>query len=81
MLMNENVISSKRDFTEGSAADEVELPLFDSSTMHYVTENFSEENKLGQGGFGCVYKASLTYFATEIARIAALILLVCIPLQ
>lgn len=29
---------------------------FDFSTIRAATDNFSEENKLGQGGFGSVYK-------------------------
>ncbi|KAJ0983406.1 hypothetical protein J5N97_011661 [Dioscorea zingiberensis] len=34
----------------------VESILFDLSTLKTATANFSEENKLGQGGFGSVYK-------------------------
>ncbi|EHA8589192.1 hypothetical protein COCNU_scaffold008462G000040 [Cocos nucifera] len=33
-----------------------ELPLFDLGTIIAATNNFSIENKLGQGGFGPVYK-------------------------
>ncbi|PON62127.1 Serine/threonine protein kinase [Trema orientale] len=36
-----------------------ELPLFSFSTIETATEFFSEENKLGQGGFGPVYKGTL----------------------
>ncbi|KAK1269390.1 Cysteine-rich receptor-like protein kinase 8 [Acorus gramineus] len=32
--------------------------LFDFATLRLATENFSESNKLGEGGFGPVYKAS-----------------------
>lgn len=32
------------------------LPFFDLSTMAAATDNFSIANKLGQGGFGSVYK-------------------------
>ncbi|CAH9082428.1 unnamed protein product [Cuscuta europaea] len=39
--------------------DEFELPLFDFSTIFEATSNFSKENKLGQGGFGSVYKGTL----------------------
>ncbi|KAJ0981223.1 hypothetical protein J5N97_009478 [Dioscorea zingiberensis] len=34
----------------------VESILFDLSTLKTATANFSEENKLGEGGFGSVYK-------------------------
>ncbi|EHA8591306.1 Receptor-like serine/threonine-protein kinase SD1-8 [Cocos nucifera] len=36
-----------------------ELPLFDLGTIIAATNNFSMENKLGQGGFGPVYKGKL----------------------
>ncbi|KAJ0983295.1 hypothetical protein J5N97_011550 [Dioscorea zingiberensis] len=37
----------------------VESILFDLSTLRNATANFSEENKLGEGGFGSVYKGTL----------------------
>jgi hypothetical protein len=33
-----------------------EFTLFDLSQLLQATENFSEGNRLGQGGFGPVYK-------------------------
>ncbi|KAF3451603.1 hypothetical protein FNV43_RR07698 [Rhamnella rubrinervis] len=36
-----------------------ELPLFNFNFVAVATNNFSEENKLGQGGFGPVYKGML----------------------
>ncbi|KDP20816.1 hypothetical protein JCGZ_21287 [Jatropha curcas] len=33
---------------------------FDFGTIRVATNNFSEENKLGQGGFGAVYKGTLS---------------------
>ena len=32
------------------------LPLFSFSSVSTATDNFSVENKLGEGGFGPVYK-------------------------
>lgn len=33
-----------------------DLPLFELSSIAAATNNFSSENKLGEGGFGSVYK-------------------------
>ncbi|KAL9177946.1 hypothetical protein ABFS82_01G093500 [Erythranthe guttata] len=43
---------------EGDGKD-LELPLFDLSTISKATHNFSLDNKLGEGGFGPVYKGTL----------------------
>ncbi|XP_024033354.1 G-type lectin S-receptor-like serine/threonine-protein kinase At4g27290 isoform X2 [Citrus clementina] len=37
---------------KGSSKEEMELPIFDWKTIVDATDNFSEENKLGEGGFG-----------------------------
>ncbi|KAI5605590.1 hypothetical protein BDE02_01G362900 [Populus trichocarpa] len=39
--------------------DDLDLPLFDLGTVARATNNFSVENKLGEGGFGPVYKGTL----------------------
>lgn len=36
-----------------------DLPLMDLSSIHAATNNFSKENKLGEGGFGPVYRGVL----------------------
>ena len=41
---------------EGNQLSGPELPFFKFSSIATATNNFSEENKLGQGGFGPVYK-------------------------
>ncbi|KAJ6827336.1 receptor-like serine/threonine-protein kinase SD1-8 [Iris pallida] len=38
---------------------DLELPLFDLSTIIAVTDNFSTKNKLGEGGFGPVFMGTL----------------------
>ncbi|KAL3575980.1 hypothetical protein D5086_021263, partial [Populus alba] len=40
--------------------EDVELLQLDFGTVRAATGNFSEDNKLGQGGFGVVYKGTLT---------------------
>ncbi|KAK9133681.1 hypothetical protein Scep_013209 [Stephania cephalantha] len=47
---------------EDSAAEaqrELELPLFDFVTVETATNKFSHGNKIGEGGFGPVYKGEL----------------------
>ncbi|XP_049365121.1 G-type lectin S-receptor-like serine/threonine-protein kinase At4g27290 isoform X4 [Solanum verrucosum] len=39
--------------------EEFELPLFQLSTITRATDNFSVNNKIGEGGFGPVYKGVL----------------------
>ncbi|KAG6394017.1 hypothetical protein SASPL_144593 [Salvia splendens] len=58
-LANSPTIPSKRDQSSEAAVDELELPLFDITTLVVATNEFCDENKLGQGGFGIVYKGVL----------------------
>ncbi|XP_015578165.2 G-type lectin S-receptor-like serine/threonine-protein kinase B120 isoform X2 [Ricinus communis] len=44
---------------DGSQVNGPDLPLFNFSAVAAATDNFAEENKLGQGGFGHVYKGKL----------------------
>lgn len=46
-------------YVKEGRGQEMELPLFDMSAIENATNNFSYENKLGEGGFGPVYKGSL----------------------
>lgn len=39
--------------------DDLDLPLFTLSTLNKASSNFSVENKIGEGGFGSVYKGIL----------------------
>ena len=39
--------------------EDLELPFFDLATIITATNNFSINNKLGEGGFGPVYKVNL----------------------
>lgn len=46
------------DHGNGGNKEEMDLPLFDLCTITSATNNFSFTNKLGEGGFGPVYKVS-----------------------
>ncbi|XP_024027998.1 G-type lectin S-receptor-like serine/threonine-protein kinase At4g27290 [Morus notabilis] len=43
----------------GGEEDDLDLPLFNLSSIIAATGNFSEDNKLGEGGFGSVYRGKL----------------------
>ena len=42
-----------------------DLPIFDLSCIVAATENFSPTNKLGQGGFGSVFKVQSQFIMTS----------------
>ena len=44
--------------------EDVELPSFSLDTIAIATNNFSSSNKIGEGGFGPVYKVS-TWFTVQ----------------
>lgn len=54
--------SHKMDYS-GSCAEELEIPLFDLSTIMKATHKFSIERKIGEGGFGPVYKVYISGIA------------------
>ena len=43
---------------EGSLLGPQELPFMDFATVKAATDNISDSNKLGQGGFGTVFKVT-----------------------
>ncbi|KAG1347249.1 hypothetical protein COCNU_06G010780 [Cocos nucifera] len=64
MLNNGNFILASSDgvpitSSRESSGMELELNLFDMFTIESATDNFSVNNKLGEGGFGPVYKGRL----------------------
>lgn len=53
----ENIVMIDQDI-EGQSED-MEVPFFTLATIVMATNNFSSYNKLGEGGFGLVYKVTL----------------------
>ncbi|THG08313.1 hypothetical protein TEA_019977 [Camellia sinensis var. sinensis] len=50
---------SEQGYTDKTQNEDLELPLFDLTVIADSTNNFSINNKLGEGGFGPVYKGIL----------------------
>ena len=51
-----NDASNTKDCLKKRGKKDVELPLFSYESVSATTNNFSDANKLGEGGFGPVYK-------------------------
>ncbi|TKY66653.1 Receptor serine/threonine-protein kinase SD1-8 [Spatholobus suberectus] len=51
---------SKAENNYESYVDDLDLPLLDLSIIIEATNNFSDGNKIGEGGFGSVYSGKLT---------------------
>ena len=45
--------------------DMSELPIFDFSSILLATDYFSIKNKLGQGGFGPVFKVGIFFYSRK----------------
>ncbi|XP_020272832.1 receptor-like serine/threonine-protein kinase SD1-8 isoform X1 [Asparagus officinalis] len=54
-----NAFINGENLVESTKEDDMELPLFELVEIETATNNFSNENKLGEGGFGPVYKGKM----------------------
>lgn len=54
--MSDNPNDNEGDQNKGESVDDLDLPLLDFSIIAVATDNFSSENKIGEGGFGPVYR-------------------------
>ncbi|KAF3525769.1 hypothetical protein F2Q69_00050887, partial [Brassica cretica] len=70
VLMNTMTQSNKRQLSRENKADEFELPLIELEAVVKATENFSNCNELGQGGFGIVYKGMLDGQEVAVKRLS-----------
>ncbi|XP_050248131.1 G-type lectin S-receptor-like serine/threonine-protein kinase At4g03230 isoform X19 [Quercus robur] len=61
MLYSESYVQDLIDSGEFQEEDEkgIDVPFYDLESIRVATNNFSDENKLGQGGYGPVYKGKL----------------------
>ena len=57
---------------DGSQVNGPDLPLFSFNFVATSTDNFSEENKLGEGGFGPVYKVrdTINFLSKKFGKVA-----------
>ncbi|XP_052206837.1 G-type lectin S-receptor-like serine/threonine-protein kinase At4g27290 [Diospyros lotus] len=53
------MLSTRQGYTDKTEKDDLELPSFELAILASATNNFSFNNKLGEGGFGPVYKGML----------------------
>lgn len=58
-------MNPQTDTRNDNESKDLELPLFDFQTIANATNNFSLNSKLGEGGFGPVYKVILTFLGQQ----------------
>jgi hypothetical protein len=66
----------ENDQIDSGPKEDLELPLFQFTTIAKATNGFSFNNKLGEGGFGPVYKVNFS-ISSEIAKRKTKYLILC----
>ena len=56
------MLNCSSDAEDAVAIGSVESLQFDFGTIRVATNDFSEANKLGQGGFGSVYRVRIYHY-------------------
>ncbi|XAR65795.1 Non-specific serine/threonine protein kinase [Bertholletia excelsa] len=59
-LVSRRKSEARLNILQASEEHNLELPIFDFATIVRATNNFSIQNKIGEGGFGPVYKGCLS---------------------
>ncbi|RYR31886.1 hypothetical protein Ahy_B01g056827 [Arachis hypogaea] len=67
-LMNE-VVPSRRYLGDERNMDDLELSMFDFDTLMMATNNFSQDNKFGEGDFGKYSEQGVEEFKNEVKSI------------
>lgn len=67
-ISEERMLSSNEQSSIWSRESSSDFPFFDFNQIAIATDNFSSDNKLGQGGFGPVYKVLSLYFLIMTAK-------------
>lgn len=62
-LITEKTKYKGKNYHEEHSREDLELPLIDLNEIVKATDNFSLVNKLGEGGFGPVYKVNFQLFS------------------
>lgn len=68
VLYSTGIISVGRDsaYANENKGEDWELPLFDFNIIASATNNFSDNCKLGEGGYGPVYKVILGFKSCDL---------------